>query len=308
MPSDRLNRRDPVTRAPGLASFGSTPDLDAEATVLDKIARLVTTAEQLRSQGRLQAAIGSLQRAIALAPDRPSLHHHLAELYREARLTARAEQALVRARELEAQSPDSPSPAQSSAPPAAQPAAAVPAESSARMADLEELAGMSLTAEQKRTIHEQVQHLLVQLGELDLLLGSTSNRQVVSETRDHLKKALKASQRAARTELMATAPLPTQPLTVQADSPSAPSLALTQDLGPPGNPGFVSLGPEVAALQGILQRLGMDVPISGRYDRQTARAVKTFQRRHKLARCGGLVDGDTRQLLQRLSAGNAGDT
>lgn len=160
-----------------------------------------------------------------------------------------------------------------------------------------------LTLHQRQAVNEETQQLLLQLSEVETLLHDAPARAVAETARRELKQALGKSQQAVRAERIGQA----QPVPVPAADPAGAAtgapLVLNHDLGPPGIGNFVSLGPEIAALQRLLQGLGMDVKASGRFDAGTAKAVRNLQLLHHLTQHNGVVDAETRQLLQRLSQG-----
>lgn len=65
--------------------------------------------------------------------------------------------------------------------------------------------------------------------------------------------------------------------------------------------GAVDSGPEVSNLQRLLSLEGWPVAVSGKYDTATALAVRQLQAKYKLQQQDGLVGGETRRLLNRLT-------
>ncbi|MGV3524086.1 MAG: peptidoglycan-binding protein [Candidatus Sericytochromatia bacterium] len=84
----------------------------------------------------------------------------------------------------------------------------------------------------------------------------------------------------------------------------ADTSVLVSRLGTGGQAGLISRGPEVSALQGLLQRRGYALVANGQFDLQTFSALKTFQQDHGLLPSGE-TDLPTLALLNRLLAREA---
>lgn len=75
-------------------------------------------------------------------------------------------------------------------------------------------------------------------------------------------------------------------------------------MGPAGRPHsgmMVSHGPDIMALQKILNREKIPIAFTGNYDPPTQKGVYKLQERHGLSRTG-VVDADTLNLLNQLAA------
>ncbi len=82
--------------------------------------------------------------------------------------------------------------------------------------------------------------------------------------------------------------------------------AMTREPGPPGRQGKVSSGPEVAILQYLLVRAGQACVLSGQFDPQTQKALKSWQRAQHLPE-SGLVDAQTLKACNDMLANSVFD-
>lgn len=191
-----LSYKVPAVMAPRLVSFGSPSRLDPQAPIPEQIEQLKHLTEALLDQGRLQAAIGTLQRAVALEPEQAEIHCRLAELYRRAALTGRAQQEDALARTLEERAGATAEP--------------VPVVSERRMAeyqpddpgrdaaDLAKLLDPPLTAGEQVALNAAAQSLLDRLNHLCVDLASSPNgiSEETAAVRDHLTRAVRKSRQA----------------------------------------------------------------------------------------------------------------
>lgn len=84
--------------------------------------------------------------------------------------------------------------------------------------------------------------------------------------------------------------------------PRLPIPKFTENLGPPGKPGVVSMGEEVAYLQQLLNYLGYQLEETEVYDDPTTRALMDYQKQMGLL-ITGIVGAETLRLLNELVTG-----
>lgn len=70
-------------------------------------------------------------------------------------------------------------------------------------------------------------------------------------------------------------------------------------LGPVGQPGALSRGPDIVNLQKFLSAVGYSVPANGEFEGRTRLAVQQFQTQYGL-KCDGIVGAAMRKLVNEL--------
>lgn len=265
----------------------------------DRVEELIAAA--VKTQGKLSRAIVYLRKAILLRPGQA----------RCSRIMDLASQCLGRGRETPRVSAPAPVQATQAAvtqseqqgvpregPPAGM-ADAAPAAAGDATAELP-----ALTAAQLPAFLEMLSGCLADIAATEQLMAEKGS--AGEETLAAIKDArleLTVQLYKSRPSRQAGEPPPPPP---EAD-PSAgiPAAVPPEYWGIPAfsrtlGPGAVQRGQEVTELQKLLKLEGLEVPISGEFDRRTAQAISRLQEKYKLKIRNGVVGSETRQLLNRL--------
>lgn len=160
-----------------------------------------------------------------------------------------------------------------------------------------------LNPAQQQVLLDMTLHCLTQIAGLEQLMGEkgladSEEFSVLSEARLELTHEVQQARATWREEQQQ------QQADVAAEAPEASAAyqaipPFTHTLGP--MEGAVNEGQEVINLQKLLNLEGLELPLSGHYDRPTSQAVGKLQAKYNLQQRNGIVGRETRQLLNRLT-------
>lgn len=161
-----------------------------------------------------------------------------------------------------------------------------------------------LDAGQRRLLLDGVLHYLSRLTAAEQVmqqvgLGNSQEVAVFHEICQQLRGQAHEARAAWRSETRPAAPATPSaaPRIITSAYHAIP--AFTRPLG--NMPGAVNQGLEIESLQKLLNLEGIGVPVSGRYDQSTSLGVSKLQAQHGLKQRDGVVNLETRNLLNRLT-------